>query len=141
MLDVDVVLAKIASIERCLARIRDVTGMDPGRLEDLDVQDIFVLNVERAAQAAIDLATHVIAANDWGLADSLADNFTILEKQGVIGGELARRMRAMVGFRNIAVHDYESLDPAILRAILSRHLTDFEKFAAAVTRLLPGAGG
>ncbi len=111
--------------------------MDPKRLDDLDVQEIVVLNVERAAQAAIDLASHVLAANGWGLPDSLADNFTIIEKRGVIGSELARRMRAMVGFRNIAVHDYQSLDPAILKAILSKHLTDFEDFAAAVARLLP----
>lgn len=141
MLDVDLVLAKVASIERCLARIRAVTGMDPARLDDLDVQDIFVLNVERASQAAIDLASHVIAANGWGLAGSLAEHFTILEQHRVIGSDVARRMRAMVGFRNIAVHDYSSLDPAILKAILTRHLTDFEEYAAAITRLLPVGDG
>lgn len=136
MLDADIVLAKIATIRRCLQRIRDVTGMDPDRLDDINVQDIFVLNLERAAQAAIDLASHVIAANAWGLAESLADHFTILETRGVIGREITRRMRAMVGFRNIAVHDYASLDPAILKAILVRHLADLEEFAAAIVPLL-----
>lgn len=137
MLDADVVLAKVASIRRCIARIRDVTRMDPDLLDEINTQDIFVLNVERASQAAIALAAHVIAANDWGLPGTLAEGFTILERHDVITPELARRMRAMVGFRNIAVHDYESLDPAILKAILTRHLGDFEEFASVVAGLLP----
>jgi len=34
MTDKDVVLAKVATIQRCLARIRDVTSLDPARLYD-----------------------------------------------------------------------------------------------------------
>ena len=47
MPDEDVVLAKVAAIQRCLRRIKDVTGLDPARLEELDAQDIFVLNLKR----------------------------------------------------------------------------------------------
>jgi hypothetical protein len=51
MPDCDIVLAKIAAIERCLKRIRETTGGDPARLEEIDRQDIFVLNLQRAIQA------------------------------------------------------------------------------------------
>ncbi len=57
MPDRDVVLAKVAAIQKCLKRIRDVTGLDPDRLDDPDAQDIFVLNLQRAIQSTIDLAT------------------------------------------------------------------------------------
>jgi len=51
MPDRDVVLAKVATIRKCLDRIREVTDLDPGKLEDINRQDIFVLNLQRAVQA------------------------------------------------------------------------------------------
>jgi len=133
----DVALAKLASIRRCVQRIRDVTQADATRVHDLDVQDIVVLNLQRAIQAAIDLAAHILAQQNWGLPDSLKAHFTILERQHVISPELARQLQAMVGFRNIAVHDYEAIDPDIVQAIVASRLPDLEAFAAAVTRFLP----
>ena len=32
----------------------------------------------------------------------------------------------MVGFRNIAVHEYRRLDPAIVRTVVAERLGDFE---------------
>lgn len=128
----DVLLAKLASIARGLARIRTVTKGDPGSVRDLDVQEIVVLNLQRTIQAAIDLSTHVLSARDWGLPDSLKQNFTILEEHGVIDHDLARRLRAMVGFRNIAIHSYQDLDLVILEAVVADHLGDFERFADAI---------
>ena len=128
----DVSLAKLATIERCLVRIRAKTGGDPAAVADLDVQEIVTLNLQRAAQACIDLAAQLIAANGWGLPDTLAGHFRVLREQGVIDGELEGRLKAMVGFRNVAVHDYEALDPAILERVVAEHLDDFAHFADAV---------
>lgn len=132
----DVALAKLATIRRCLERIRVVTAGDPTRVRVLDVQDIVVLNLQRAIQAAIDLAAHLIAQRSWGLPDSLKTHFTILEREGVIDAALAQRLEAMVGFRNVAVHDYESIDVGILERIVAERLGNLESFAAAVTPLL-----
>ena len=132
----DVVLAKLASIRRCLRRIRDVTGGDPARVQDIDVQDIVVLNLQRAIQAAIDLAAHVISQRGWGLPDSLKAHFTILARETVIDADLCGKLEAMVGFRNIAIHDYEALDVDILTRIVAERLPDLDAFASAVTRLL-----
>lgn len=128
----DVLLAKLASIARCVARIREVTHGDPGSVRELDVQESVVLNLQRAIQATLDLAAHLLATRDWGLPDTLKQTFTILEQHGVIDGELASRLRAMIGFRNIAVHEYQALDLAILEQVVAGHLTDFEQFADAI---------
>jgi hypothetical protein len=61
MPDKDVVLAKVATVQRCLKRIKETSGLDPISLDNLDKQDIFVLNLQRAVQASIDLATHIVA--------------------------------------------------------------------------------
>jgi uncharacterized protein YutE (UPF0331/DUF86 family) len=135
----DVALAKLASIRRCVQRIRDVTGGDAGRVRDPDVQDIVVLNLQRAIQAAIDLAAHLLSEHTWGLPDSLKAHFTMLARERVIDADLCRRLEAMVGFRNIAVHDYEAIDLAILERIVAERLPDLETFAAVVTRFSAGA--
>ena len=132
MLDRDVVLAKVAAIQKCLRRIKHVTDLDPDRLDELDAQDIFVLNLQRAIQSAIDLATHIVASEGLGIPDTIRGNFLLLEHAKVISRSLSRKMQAMVGFRNIAIHDYQVLDVDILKAILTKHLKDPEQFYTTV---------
>ncbi len=132
MLDRDLVLAKVETLERCLARIAEVREQPPTRA--LDLQDITVLNLQRAVQAMIDLAAHVVAREGLGLPDSLGANFTSLEHAGVIDAELAERMRRMTGFRNVAVHEYRRLDPAVLEGIVRARLEDLRIFAATIVK-------
>jgi uncharacterized protein YutE (UPF0331/DUF86 family) len=133
MVERDVVLAKVAAIDHCLNRISEVRG-EPRRsaLLPIDVEDIVVVNLQRAAQAAIDLALHVAASEGYGLPGDLAEGFTLLEKNGVIDSELAAKLRRMVGFRNIAVHQYQTLDPAIVDAIAASHAQDLRRLAARI---------
>ena len=128
MPDKDIVMAKVATIQRCLKRIKESTNLDPESLEDIDKQDIFVLNLQRAVQAVIDLATHIVASEALGLPDTIKDNFRLLYEGKVIHKQLSEKMEGMVGFRNIAVHNYQSLDGEILKSILDKHLEDLEEF-------------
>ena len=132
MPDRDVVLAKVATIRKCLDRIRDVTDLDAEKLEDINRQDIFVLNLQRAVQACIDLASHAVAAEALGLPEKVRDNFSILREKGVVDPELASKMEKMTGFRNIAVHNYQALDLDILKSILLNNLKDLEDFSSAL---------
>jgi uncharacterized protein YutE (UPF0331/DUF86 family) len=132
MPDQDVLLAKAATILKCLKRIHETTGLKPASLDSIDVQDIFVLNLQRAIQAAIDLASHVISSEGLGIVETIKGNFLLLEKEKIIRKSLSKKMQAMVGFRNIAVHDYQAIDPAVLKAILTKHLKDLEDFYVAV---------
>lgn len=131
MVERDVVVAKISALDRCLRRIAEVRDPDRGLLP-VDVEDIVVLNLQRAVQALIDLAAHVVAAEGYGLPDTLGANFTLLEKEGIISSDLAERLRRMVGFRNIVVHDYEAVDPVIVEAILDKHLGDLREFTRRI---------
>ena len=55
-------------------------------------------------------------------ADS-ADAFTILERESVLSPMVAERMRRMVGFRNVAVHEHRRLDPAVVRSVVGQGAT------------------
>ncbi len=128
MVDLDVVTAKISTLERCLARIES-TRSQPN-LSEVDRDDITALNLERAIQAVMDLAIHVVATEGYGVPDSAADSFRLLGERRVIPGDLVERLRKMVGFRNISIHDYRKLDPAIVESIVAGRLGDLREFAA-----------
>lgn len=137
-MNTDVAVAKLATIERCLERIRSVTAGNPDAVDDLDTEELVVLNLQRAIQAAIDLAAHTISGRGWGLPETLKAHFVILSEQRVISAELAVRLQAMVGFRNIAVHDYRRIDREILKSILRGRLGDLREYAASIKSMLDG---
>ncbi len=137
MIERDIVLAKIAIIQRCLQRIRQVTHLDPSSLDNIDKEDIFVLNLQRAVQAAIDLGAHVLVAQGLEMPATLREIFVTLERHGLISPTVSRNMQKMCGFRNIAVHEYQTLSKPILKAILTEHLKDLEDFYSEIRNLLP----
>lgn len=130
MVDRDVATAKISTLERCLSRIQ--TALSQAGLSDLDRDDITALNLVRAIQAAMDLATHIISTEGYGVPSTAAESFRLLGERGTISKSLAERLVKMVGFRNISIHDYRKVDPAIVETILTQRLGDLREFAACV---------
>lgn len=128
----DIILNKISVIERCLARVREVYGNDGDNLDDFTKQDSIVLNIQRACEACIDLAMHIAAANNFGVPQKSREAFDILHANNVITEEIASNMKAMVGFRNIAVHDYQTINTNILKKIIEHHLDDFTSFTKQI---------
>ena len=129
----DVVLNKAAVIERCLARIdAEYVGHEDSLETDLTRQDSIILNLLRACEAAIDLAMHETRILKLGIPRQTREAFDLLAGAGVLDAALSGRMKAMVGFRNIAVHDYQALDLRIVRAIVEERLDDFHAFVKAM---------
>lgn len=125
----DVLLNKAAIIERCLARIdTEYLGNEQELTTNQTRQDAIVLNLLRACEAAIDLAMHIVRKRGLGLPQQSREAFEMLQQAGLMPAELSQRMKAMVGFRNIAIHDYQKLDMDILRSILDGRLDDFRTF-------------
>lgn len=131
----DLLLGKAEIIERALARVETTYTRHAADIDaNLDAQDVIVLNLQRACEAAIDMAMHLVRIRQLGLPKTSAEAFTLLEQGGVIVPMLAERMRKMVGFRNVAVHDYRELDWAILKSIVTRDLQDIRAFSAHVIK-------
>jgi len=139
-MDRTVIERKLESLRRCLARIRDKCPATAEQLaRDPDAQDIIAINLTRAIQLSVDIGAHLIAGMEGPAPETMGQTFDILAGAGVIAAEIAARMKKAVGFRNIAVHNYETIDWAIVHAIATRNLPDFDRFAEAVARAVPGA--
>jgi uncharacterized protein YutE (UPF0331/DUF86 family) len=133
----DIILAKSAIIERCVVRVREVhAGEDDVFARDLTRQDAIVLNLQRACEASIDLAMHLVRVRRLGLPQESREAFDLLERAGLIDSDLTVRMKRMVGFRNVAVHDYRKFDLEIVRSIIGARLPDFLDFTRTALALM-----
>ena len=122
----DVILNKKESIERCVQQIRLYYAM-PSELpfeKDHLKQDAIAANLQRAAEQVIDLANHVIRKGKLGLPKESKESFEILARAKVIPQDLADKLKGMVGFRNIMVHQYQEMDIKIMVDVIEHHLDD-----------------
>ncbi len=129
----DVILNKAGVIERCIARVREEHGGDDKNLmKDFTRQDSIILNLQRACEAAIDLAMHLVKLNNLGVPQESRDAFSLLAEAELLDHDAADRLMKMVGFRNIAVHDYRKMNLDIVKSIVHDQLDvflDFSKWA------------
>jgi len=130
----DVILNKKESIERCVQQIRRYYAM-PSELpfeKDHLKQDAIAANLQRAAEQTIDLANHVIRKGKLGLPKESKESFEILARATVIPQELADKLKGMVGFRNIMVHQYQEMDIKIMVDVIEHRLDDLVVFTTHV---------
>lgn len=133
----EVIEQKLDSLRRCVERIAEKCPPDVDTLrKDADAQDIIALNLTRAVQISVDIGAHVLASVNEPPPQTMGKTFDELAKAGTIDEELAARLKKAVGFRNIAVHNYEAIDWAIVHAIARNHLVDFTDFARAIASRL-----
>jgi uncharacterized protein YutE (UPF0331/DUF86 family) len=125
----DVINNKAAIIERCLARINEeYFGHEQDFLTNYTKQDAIILNLQRACEAAIDLGTRIIRLKKLGVPQSASDVYAKLEHAKILPEKLSKNLQAMVGFRNIAIHEYEKINLEIVKNIIEHLLEDFLKF-------------
>ena len=126
----DVLLNKAATIERCVARARqEYAAAGAHFAEDFTRQDAAILNIQRACEAALDMGHHVIRVKKLGVPQSARQVFDLLAQGGCISETLAEQLKKMVGFRNIAVHDYQQLLLPITQRIITEHLDEFLNYS------------
>ena len=129
----DVLINKAATIERCVRRAREEYSADPDSfLTNYTRQDAAILNIQRACEAALDMGQYLIRRDKLGVPQSARDVFTLLAQANWISLDLADQMKRMVGFRNIAVHDYQTLQIPITVNIIEKHLDEFLEFSKLV---------
>ena len=62
-------------------------------------------------------------------------SYLILEENKIISSEMSKNMQNMIGFRNIAVHDYKQIDEEILQEVIEKHLDNLLEFARTIINL------
>lgn len=130
MTDEPLVRKKLARIERCVA---DLALVDASTIEtDLVHQRFVEHTLQIAIQGMIDVAAHIVAADGLGEAPTNHALFDRLIRAAWLPEASRASLRAMVGFRNVLVHEYDAVDLAIVRRVVERHADDLVAFVHAV---------
>ena len=132
----EVLLGKAAIIERCLRRIdEEYRGHESELASNFTRQDSILLNLQRACEASIDAAMHLVRLHRLGIPGESREGFSLLVRAGLLEAGLGGHLQTMVGFRNIAVHNYRELDLDMVRNILAHRRDDLRAFAAWLLEL------
>ncbi len=135
-MDREIIAQKLESLRRCLQRIETKCPNDPSILiSDIDLQDIISLNLSRAVQLCVDIGAHLISCMDLPPPNTMGQTFDQLEQSGLISADLATNLKKAIGFRNIAVHNYDAINWQIVYSIITNHLLDFTEFAKVASNL------
>ena len=137
MVDRDLILRRLASLETYLGQLAPYRGIDAdGYRADWKTQRIVERTLHLAIETCMDVADHIVADRRLRVPETGAESFEILAEAGLLPAPLGTALASMVGFRNILVHDYTRIDPAIVVRVLSSDLADVERFRDAVQALV-----
>jgi uncharacterized protein YutE (UPF0331/DUF86 family) len=135
MTDAELVRKKLAVIETCVREIRTLAR--PAAIgQDLREERFVEHTLQIAIQAALDIASHIVADDRLGEPRNNRQFFELLGKAGWLPATLVAVLTRMVGFRNILVHAYGDVDLDIVRDVAENRLDDLLKFVEAVRERL-----
>ncbi len=137
MIDEEIVTARVAKIREyanLLARLLQASK------REFVQEPAYYLQAERLLevmiQAMIDIGNHVIAGLLLKKPEDYRQVFDILAQNRIIPEELLPKVRALVGLRNLLVHEYFEVDHSRLYDEARAGLTDFEEFCRAIVHFL-----
>ncbi len=137
MVDKLLVGRKLAQIDTYLKQIGDFSRISLNQYKiNWRTQRIVERTLHILIEACVDIANHIISDREMRLPTAYADTFTVLMENKVIGKNLCGTLEKMARFRNVVVHQYETIDPTIVVSILHRNLRDFQKYKKAIIKYL-----
>lgn len=132
MVDEGRVARLLRGVEERVSRLAAQRANVPKRRHDtlwLDgIKYLFVTAIE----GCVDVAHHLAASERWEAPDTNAAVFLVLSRHHVLDAALAERMSLAVGFRNVLVHQYATVDDERVIAGLDE-LDDLTRFAQQVS--------
>jgi len=141
MVDKVLVLRKIASLAEYQKQIGEYSTITVDSYRsDWKIQRIVERTLQMMIELCADIASHVISDNELRTPETYADTFRVLAENGILTPEQLAVMEKMAKFRNIVVHQYETVDAEIVILVLRRHLNDFIQFSDSVIRFLNRRG-
>ena len=135
MVDREILAEKIASVREAIARIREVLPAERAAfLADRTTREVVILNLFVALQDCMSLAAHWLSDAGLDVPQSYAQVFLRLGERGDLPSDLAARLAAASGLRNLVAHRYGVLDWERVHEIAATRLGDLLAFCEALAR-------
>lgn len=131
MTDADLVAKKLAAIETYVREIRELADLARLR-DDLRERRFIEHTLQLAAQATLDVASHIVSAERLGEPRTNRELFDLLHRAGWIDSDLVGTLRNMAGFRNVLVHGYDVVDLDVVEDVIHNRLDDLLAFVERI---------
>ena len=137
MVDRELILRKLTDLEQYITQVEEFRGITPEEYRrDWKTQRIVERTLQIAIEACADVANHIIADRNLRMPSTYAEAFEVLAEADILTAAQREAMVRMGGFRNLIVHEYARIEPAMVVRVLRERLGDFGAFRAAILRIL-----
>jgi uncharacterized protein YutE (UPF0331/DUF86 family) len=141
MVDKALIYRKVASLAEYQKQVGEYSTITVDQYRsDWKIQRIVERTLQMMIELCADIASHVISDNELRTPETYADTFRVLAENGILTPEQLAVMEKMAKFRNIVVHQYETIDAEIVILVLRRHLVDFKSFSDSVIQFINRKG-
>lgn len=137
MIDKQLVEKKLRKMEEFLRELKETDVQDMEEFKNNIIVKRFIeRNLELAIEQMVDICRHFVTGMGLREPETYADCFGILSDARIIPETDVDTFKAMVRFRNILIHIYDTIDDSITYGIYKKHLQDFRTFISVIREFL-----
>lgn len=134
-MDKELISRKTVQLGRALGRVAGHIGRNTAVFSaDYDAQDIVYRNFQIVVQNCVDIASHIIAEENFEIPRTMGESFEVLNRHGIIPAPMAEELRNMTVLRNIIVHDYTRIKINKAYPLLKNAVKLLPKFCRTVLK-------
>jgi uncharacterized protein YutE (UPF0331/DUF86 family) len=133
--DRDRLREKIGFVRKTVRHLEEIRSRGQEQfLADHILQGAAERGLQIGVEGLLDIAHHIVAREALGVPRAYGEVIDLLVDSGHLPRANAPAFKAMVKFRNRAVHLYDEISPEEVYKILEHDLGDFELFLEAIVR-------
>ncbi len=132
---------KINELESYLRELSTLLPQHEHDYRDLRTKRACERTFELACETLIDVCNLIISQEGYGKPTDSKDSVNRLVRNAVISEDLGNRLRDMIGFRNLLVHRYYTVDDQQTLNYLKNEMNDFLEFIGAVHTFIKEKSG
>lgn len=133
---------KLKQLEEYLVSVKKLRRFPQSQFQPHSDPEILAeRHIQKACQAALDIANHIIAEGNLGTPTMYRELGFILAKEKVITLEMAKKLESVAKFRNLLVHEYGEIDPKTIYKIIHQDIDDLSVFAQQIYAYLKRTAG
>ncbi len=137
MVDQHVLSSRLSALDEYLAELKAFARWSREEyLGDLHRHHLAERFLHLACESVLDMAQHVISDMGYRQPGDYRDSMVVLREEGILGDDLAERLKGWMGFRNVLVHLYLAIDHNLTYDAICNDLGDLEEFKKVMSRLL-----
>ncbi|MEM2909451.1 MAG: DUF86 domain-containing protein [Nitrososphaerota archaeon] len=139
-IDETLILAKMGKLNQYLKYLNELRKCSLEEFkDDFKISGSAERYLQVAIECVIDIGNEIISSLQLKRPERYRDIPYILSEAKIIPKNFAETFATMIGFRNLLVHDYASINLDMVYEFLQKKLQDFEAFMRHVSKWLKEA--